>query len=108
MMNLIILEKNVPKTTAERLAILETKVDAIEQNAIQIKHELRELQINITEQLKEMRTESTEQHNVLASKVDSIEKTQSRWRYVVTGAAAVVAFVLGQSDTASKLLGMLF
>lgn len=98
----------MPKTAAERLAILETKVTAIEQNAIEIKHEVRELQSTITEQLKEMREESTAQHNELANKVDDIEKTQARWRYVVTGAAAVVAFLLGQTDVAGKLLGMLF
>lgn len=98
----------MPKTTAERLAILETKVTAIEQNAIEIRNELREFNHSITDQLTSMREESTRQHHELASKVDSIEKTQARWRYMITGGAAVVAFLLGQTDLARSLLGMIF
>ena len=94
-------------TQSERLGILETKVTAIEQNVVEVKQDIRELNHSITVQLKEMREESTEQHNVLASKVDGIEKTQSRWRYTITGAAVVVAFLLGQTELAQKLLSLL-
>jgi hypothetical protein len=98
---------NMPKTTAERLAILETKVTTIEQNAIEIRNDLQALHTAITSELKIMRDESSSQHESLSCKVDQVTKTYLRAQWVITGAVVVVAFILGNIDLVNKLIGLL-
>lgn len=104
----------MPKTTAERLAILETKVTTIEQDVQEIKQEVQKVKLNLDtvstgliDKLDQMRLESTAQHRELAGKVTDIEKTRDRGVYIFTGAAAVIAFLLGQTELASRLLELL-
>jgi len=82
----------VPQTQTE-VAILQVKVDNIEEKLIDIKEDLRyihqSLEKNSTEtqrMIKEMREEDTKAHKELGHKVSNLEK----WRWMMMGAGIVI------------------
>ncbi len=111
----------VSTSVSQLLAVHETKITAHDvltkqtvelmekrrvetDDKIQILHERissgeRELKANIDEQydelmkeIKEMRAESTTQHNTLSDRITTMEK----WMWIVIGGAIVVGAILGQ------------
>lgn len=66
-------------TLPERVAVLEVKVNNIDEKMDNLKDELSANHTNIVETLKTMREESTTQHNELAGKVKELEGVKSKW-----------------------------
>jgi len=83
---------------AERVGVLETKVQHIDEKIDDLKVDVKELHDcldrtgdSLSKTLAEMREESTRQHNELASKVASVEKTKDKLMLYGAIAAAFVA-----------------
>jgi hypothetical protein len=82
-------------TTVERLGIVETKVENLNEKLDDIKSDVKEVHDcvhrtgeTINKALEEMRKESTDQHSVLASKVIELEKIKSKYTmYAMVGLA---------------------
>ena len=82
-------------TTVERLGIVETKVENLNEKLDDIKSDVKEVHDcvhrtgeTINKALEEMRKESTDQHSVLASKVIELEKVKSKYTmYAMVGLA---------------------
>ena len=82
-------------TTVERLGIVETKVENLNEKLDDIKSDVKEVHDcvhrtgeTINKALEEMRKESTDQHSVLAGKVSELEKIKSKYTmYAMIGLA---------------------
>lgn len=73
-------------TTAERLGIVETKVENLNEKLDDIRTDVKDVHDcvhrtgeTINKALEEMRKESTDQHSVLAGKVSDLEKVKSKY-----------------------------
>lgn len=84
-------------TVAERVGVLETKVQHVDEKIDGIKHDVKDMhdcldrtRDTLTETLAAMREESTKQHNELAGKVAAVEKSKDKLMlYGAIGAAFV-------------------
>ena len=84
-------------TVAERVGVLETKVQHVDEKIDGIKDDVKDMhdcldrtRDTLTETLAAMRVESTAQHNELASKVAAVEKSKDKLMlYGAIGAAFV-------------------
>jgi SMC interacting uncharacterized protein involved in chromosome segregation len=86
-------------TTTERLGIVEIKVITLDEKIDDLKNDVKEVHNcldrtgeELKDQLKMMHTESSKQHDVLAAKVDELEKLRNR--YTTYGIVAL-AFAAG-------------
>lgn len=103
---------SVPKSIIERVAVVETKQDAmiacIEEIKINVKdlHDcLDNTRDDIMEKLEHMFKESAIQHDEIAKKVSSIEKLKDKWAYAVMGVVAFVGWASGHTDLLLKVVG---
>jgi chromosome segregation ATPase len=94
---------------AERVSVLETKVEAIDEKIDEVKADIKEVhdglnktRDSLTDTLKEMRTESTNQHNELAGKITELENFRMKWTYMALGGLAVVGWITGHIDSISE------
>ena len=85
-------------TTVERLGIVETKVENLNEKLDDIKSDVKEVHDcvhrtgeTINKALEEMRKESTDQHSVLAGKVSELEKIKSKYTMYAMVALAFAA-----------------
>ncbi len=90
-------------TTAERLGIVETRVENLNEKLDDIKIDVKDVHDcihrtgeTINKALEEMRKESTAQHNELAGKVAAVEKGKDK---LMLYAAIGAAFVAGAGWT---------
>lgn len=115
--------------TQERVSVLETKVEAIDEKIDDLKVDVKDMhdcldrtrdQVNnkLDEMLEEYRTNrdkfynhadelhkiQTAQHNELADKISDLEKFKAKWTYLILGGAAVLGWVIAYWETAVKLL----
>jgi len=72
-------------TVAERVSVLETKMD-------DVKQDISQNQASLISTLKEMREESTQQHNELAGKVKDLQQVKDKW---VKYSMVALAFMAG-------------
>jgi SMC interacting uncharacterized protein involved in chromosome segregation len=86
-------------TTTERLGIVEIKVITLDEKIDDLKNDVKEVHNcldrtgdELKDQLKMMHNESSKQHDVLAAKVDELEKLRNR--YTTYGIVAL-AFAAG-------------
>lgn len=84
---------------AERVGVLETKVQHIDEKLDDLKSDVRELHDcldrtgdSLAKTLAEMRDEATKQHNELAGKVAAVEKSKDK---IMLYGAIAAAFVAG-------------
>jgi hypothetical protein len=84
-------------TQAERISVLETKVDNLKED-VQINHQ------DIKTQLKTMYDASCAQHAELAKKLSEVEKFKDKWLYLVMGGIAVLGWATGHIDTIANFL----
>jgi hypothetical protein len=92
-------------TTAERLGIVETKVQGLDDKIDELKVDVKEMHDCLDrsshetrDMLKEMREEGTRAHKELASKISALEK----WRWMMMGAGIVLGSLV--FDIISKIL----
>jgi len=82
-------------TVPERVSVLETKVDNIEEKLVDLKGDVKDMhdcldrtREGIMEQLETMNKTSCEQHAELAGKISNLEKVKSKWTmYAMVGLA---------------------
>jgi len=97
---------------AERVSVLETKVQHIDEKIDDLKVDVRELHNcldrtgdNLTKTLAEMREESSNQHNELAGKINNLEKQKQK---VMTYGMIAMAFVAGLGWTGQLNIQTIF
>jgi uncharacterized coiled-coil protein SlyX len=98
----------------ERVAVVEIKVEAINEKLTDIKADVKEMhdcldqtRDLLAEKLKEMSDASNNQHAELAAKIGDLEKVKSKWTmYAMTGMAFIAGtgWLSGHSVNISQLL----
>ena len=97
-------------STIERLGIVETKVENINEKIDTLKVEVKEMhdcldktRDDLSAKLDKMYDASCEQHAALNNKIESIEKLKDKWTYMAWGGLAVVGFLAGHIDKIQTL-----
>lgn len=115
--------------TQERVSVLETRVEAMDEKLDDLKVDVKEMhdcldrtrdQVNtkLDEMLDEYRTNrdrfynhadelhkiQTAQHHELADKISDLEKFRAKWTYLVLGGVAVIGWIAAYWETVVKIL----
>jgi uncharacterized coiled-coil DUF342 family protein len=85
-------------TTAERLGVVENKVENLEEKVDELKVEVKDGYQDIKEQLKTMYDASCTQHAELAKKITNLEKIRDKITWMVAGAVGIFGILLGHLD----------
>ncbi len=88
-------------TVAERVSVLETKIDNFDEKLDDIKTEVKSNHSDLKTQLETMYTASCQQHAELAGKIKDLEGFKSKWTYVVAGAIAALGWASGHTEALS-------
>ncbi len=102
-----------------KVAKLETEVDGIKDDVIEIKDELKVVHGRITEgnekvmeKLGQMSKDSDSQHNAIVDRMNVMDKringritVLEQWRWLVIGGAVVVGWIISHSGIIDKLIG---
>lgn len=91
-------------TVAERVSVLETKVDNFGEKLDQVKEDVKTGHDDIKTQLKTMYDASCTQHAELATKIKDLEGFKMKWTYMILGGIAVLGWVSGHIDKVSAFL----
>jgi predicted nuclease with TOPRIM domain len=98
-------------TTVERIGIVETKVENLNEKMDELKVDVRDMhdcldrtRDDIKEQLKEMYDASCEQHAQLAKKISSLEKEKEKWTYIIAGVIGAGGFFAGHAEKIMSLI----
>jgi uncharacterized coiled-coil DUF342 family protein len=114
--------------TQERVSVLETKVEAINEKLDDLKVDVKDMhdcldrtRDQVNEKLDEMLTEyrsnrdrfythadelhkiQTAQHHELADKISDLEKFRAKWTYLILGGVAVIGWIAAYWETAIKI-----
>ncbi len=115
--------------TQERVSVLETKVEAIDEKLDDLKVDVKDMydcldrtRDQVNEKLDVMLTEyrsnrdkfyahaddlhkiQTAQHHELADKISDLEKFRAKWTYLVLGGVAVIGWISAYWETIVKIL----
>jgi chromosome segregation ATPase len=118
------------QTVPERVSVLETKVDNVEEKIDDLKVDVKEMhdcldqtrdrvlaQLDIMtgeyrtnakayyEHADKLNREQSAQHAELADKIAELEKFKQKWLWMSAGALAILGWVSGHMDLMVKLLG---
>jgi len=92
-------------TTAERLGIVETKVENLNGKIDELKVDLRDVhdcldrtRDSLTEKLDKMYNASCTQHSALSAEISNLKKEKDKVVWFVGGAIAVLGWLSGHSD----------
>jgi len=92
-------------TTAERLGIVETKVENLSGKMDEIKVDLKDVhdcldrtRDDLTEKLDKMYNASCTQHSALSAEISNLKKEKDKVVWFVGGAIAVLGWLSGHSD----------
>lgn len=92
-------------TTAERLGIVETKVENLSEKLDDIKGEVKQMhdcldntRDELAGKLEEMYQASCTQHAELAKKISSLEKIRDKITWMTAGAVAFAGILIGHLD----------
>jgi uncharacterized coiled-coil DUF342 family protein len=98
-------------TTVERLGIVETKVENLNEKLDELKVDVKDMhdcldktRDGLTAKLDEMYNASCEQHAELAKKISGLEKIRERTMWMVAGGVAVLGILSGHLE---KILAFL-
>jgi dsDNA-specific endonuclease/ATPase MutS2 len=98
-------------TTVERIGIVETKVENLNEKMDDLKIDVKEMhdcldktRDSLTEKLEEMYNASCEQHTQLANKIGDLEKIRQKMVWMVAGAVAFAGILSGHAE---KILAFL-
>jgi hypothetical protein len=87
-------------TAAERLGIVETKVENLNEKLDELKVDVKDMhdcldqtRDTLAAQLKSMSEASDKQHAELASKISTMEKLKDRWTFTVAGVLVAVGWI---------------
>lgn len=97
-------------TAAERIAVVETKVENLDEKLDHLQVDIQNSHQSIINTLTEMREASTKQHTELAGKIKELEGFKNKWlRWVMVGLAFLAgAGWVGNTNlpTIVKFLGL--
>jgi uncharacterized coiled-coil protein SlyX len=92
-------------TSQERIGVLETKVEGINEKIDNLKSDVKEMhdcldktRDDLSAKLDKMYEASCEQHADLNQKIERMEKFKDKWTYMAWGGLAVVGFLAGHID----------
>jgi peptidoglycan hydrolase CwlO-like protein len=102
----------------ERVAKLETQVEAIKEDVGEVKNDIKELHSRITtgnreimdkldEKIDALAKSDSEQHLSLKSSMDKVKERVDileRWRWMIVGGAIVLGYALGHIDVLQKFI----
>ena len=98
-------------TSVERLGIVETKVENLNEKLDELKIDVKEMhdcldqtRDQLARQLKEMSDESNKQHEEIAKKISTIEKLKDRWTFTVAGVFVAVGWISAHGTEIIRLL----
>jgi uncharacterized protein involved in exopolysaccharide biosynthesis len=102
----------------ERIAKLETQMDALKEDVREVKEDIKELHSRITTGNREITDHidrkidalakaDHDQHEGMTKKIDQINKrvdVLERWRWMIVGAAIVVGYLVGHIEVLSRII----
>ena len=98
-------------TTVERLGVVETKVENLNEKLDELKIDLRDMhdcldktRDGLTEKLDEMYDASCTQHSQLAKEISELKTQRDKWVWWAAGALATLGWVTGHSDILMKFI----
>ncbi len=98
-------------TAAERLGIVETKVENLDNKLDELKDDVKEMhdcldktRDDLKAKLDEMYGASCSQHAELAKKMSEMEKLKDKWTYMFAGALVVLSWATAHIDKISQFL----
>ena len=99
-------------TTVERIGIVETKVENINEKIDNLKVDVKlmhdcldKTRDELKFELEKMYGASCSQHNALAKDLSELKKAKEKMTYMVAGAIAAAGWFAGHSDKILSLLG---
>jgi chromosome segregation ATPase len=98
-------------TTTERLGIVETKVENLNEKLDGLKEDVKEMhdcldktREGLTDKLDEMYNASCNQHKSLAEEINALKTQRDKWLWTAAGAIAVMGWVSGHTETIMKFI----
>ncbi len=98
-------------TTTERLGIVETKVQNLDEKIDDLKIGVKDMhdclditRDSLTEKLNTMYDASCSQHKSLAEEINALKTQRDKWVWTAAGAIAVMGWVSGHSEILIKLI----
>ena len=98
-------------TTTERLGIVETKVENLNEKLDGLKEDVKEMhdcldktREGLTDKLDEMYNASCNQHKSLAEEINALKTQRDKWLWTAAGAIAVMGWVSGHTETIMKII----
>ena len=99
-------------TTTERLGIVETKVENINEKIDVLKVDVKEMhdcldktRDDLKSELEKMYGASCEQHAALAKEISELKSLKEKWTYMVAGGIGVGGWFAGHSEKILSLFG---
>jgi len=101
-------------TTVERLGIVETKVENLNEKMDDLKIDVKDMhdcldrtREDLTGQLNKMYTASCDQHSALAQEISSLKSQRDRWVWTAAGGLVVLSWVSAHFDSLGKIVNLL-
>jgi len=98
-------------TTAERLGIVETKVQNLDEKLDDLKVDVKDMhdcldktRNSLTDKLNEMYDASCTQHSALAKEISALKSQRDKWVWTVAGGLVVLSWASAHADTLGKIL----
>lgn len=98
-------------TVPERVSVLETKVDNIEEKIDDLKADVKVMhdcldntRDMLADKLKEMSDASAGRHKELSKKIEDLEQFKQKWVYISAGGIAVLGWVSAHAEQLTTLL----
>jgi len=99
-------------STAERIGIVETKVENLNEKMDELKVDVRDMhdcldktRDGLTEKLNEMYDASCSQHSALAKEISALKSQRDKWIWTSAGIVAAMGWVSGHMELIAKLFG---
>ena len=101
-------------TVAERVSVVEVQVANLDEKIDDIKADVNQLGVGITQRLDQMYDASCTQHSELAAsiksthteldaKISELQQFKQKWMYMILGGLAVIGFVSGHFENIVKI-----
>jgi flagellar capping protein FliD len=98
-------------TTAERLGIVETKVQNLDEKLDDLKVDVKDMhdcldktRDGLTSKLDEMYDASCSQHSALAKEISILKTQRDKWVWTVAGGLVVLSWASAHADSLGKIL----
>jgi len=98
-------------TTTERLGIVETKVQNLDEKIDDLKIDVKDMhdcldktRESLTDKLNTMYDASCNQHKSLAEEINALKSQRDKWLWTAAGAIAVMGWVSGHAETLIKFI----